>query len=42
MTRRQGAGAFADLSQAEQARLIRSTTDYRELYGRLRARPRTN
>ena len=39
MTRRQGAGAFADLSQAEQARLIRSTTDYRELYGRLRNAP---
>lgn len=31
--------AFADLSQAEQARLMRSTTDYRELYGRLRNAP---
>ena len=31
--------AFADLSQDEQAKLLRSKTGYRELYGRLRNAP---
>jgi predicted O-methyltransferase YrrM len=31
--------AFADLSEAEQERLMRSKTDYRDLYGRMRGVP---
>jgi predicted O-methyltransferase YrrM len=31
--------AFADLSEAEQERLMRSKTDYRDLYGRMRDVP---
>src|SRR5262245_5710380 len=31
--------AFADLSDEQQARMLRSKTDYRELYGRLKNVP---
>jgi len=31
--------AIADLSDDEQARMLRSKTDYRELYGRLKSLP---
>ena len=31
--------AFADLSDEEQTRLLRSKTDYRDLYGRMKTLP---